>query len=209
VYVTSARFGPLVRKFTPPRNPQTEAQQAQRQVFAAVASQWRSLTDEQRAQWCLAAALIYVVNRAGRQVHPSGYHYYMRINVSRGHLGLSRYLVPPTNGQPSFPVNGVDALVVEKVGATYRVKARVSGPTAELTLVQAAAPVSAGVSCVQQYRYVGLLPAAENGYSDITDLVIGRFGPLTPGKVLYIRTRQQIDGLMDVPRVVSAVIPSA
>jgi hypothetical protein len=66
---------------------------------------------------------------------------------------------------------------------------------------------SAGVSCVQQYRYAGLLPPPENGLSDITDLVVARFGVLTPGKVLFIRTRQQIDGVIDVPRVVSAVIP--
>jgi hypothetical protein len=60
---------------------------------------------------------------------------------------------------------------------------------------------------VQGYRYVGVLPAPENGWSDITDLVIGRYGVLTPGKVLFIRTRQQIDGWMDVAKVTSALVP--
>ena len=209
VYVQSARYGPLVRAFSPPRNPQTIPQQANRQSFGAVASQWRALPPEKRVLWCLAAASLYVVNNVGRQVRLSGYHLHMRLNAARAHLGLSRYEEPPSNVPPSFDPNPVDAVVVTNTDGDTQIKLHVSGPLAEHTLVEAAAPVSAGVSCVQQYRYTGLLPAPDNGYSDVTDLVVGRFGVLTPGKVLFLRIRQQINGWMDVPKVLSVLIPAA
>lgn len=206
VYVQSARFGQIVRKYSPPRNPRSSSQQANRGRFGAVSSRWRGLAAEQRAAWCLVAAGIYVVNSAGRQVSLSGYHYFMRVNASRAHLDLSLYELPPA--VPSFPANPVDELSITRAGGVLSIKVRVSSQPAQYTLVQASAPVSAGVRCVQAYRYVGLLPAADNGWSDITDLVVGRHGLPTAGKMLFIRTRQQINGWMDVPRVLSALVPA-
>jgi hypothetical protein len=65
------------------------------------------------------------------------------------------------------------------------------------------------VRFVQGYRYVGLLPAPVDGWSDITELVVGRFGEPTRGKVLFIRTRQQVDGWMDAGKVTSALVASS
>ena len=171
---------------------------ANRQAFGALASQWRGLPPEYLIQWCIAAER----DRTGL----CGYNYFMKLNAARIHLGLGRLDLPPS-ARPSHPVNPVSEVALVRTDAGLRVKLHVPSAPAQYTLVEAAAPVSAGVRCVQAYRYVGLLPAPDNGWSDITDLVVGRYGVLTPGKVLFIRTRQQIDGWMDEPKVTSALVP--
>ena len=130
----------------------------------------------------------------------------MRLNAARIHLGLSRLDLPP-NSRPSFPTNQVGEAVVEGSGENLRIKLPVPSTPAQYTLVEVAAPVSRGVRCVQGYRYVGLLPASVNGLSDITELIVARHGVPPPGTVLFIRTRQQIDGWMDVGKVTRVVIP--
>jgi hypothetical protein len=75
--------------------------------------------------------------------------------------------------------------------------------------VEAAAPASAGVRCVQAYRFLGLLSAPVDGWCNITALYVARYGAPTPGKVAFIRTRQQIDVWNDVGKITSALAPLA
>ena len=198
MFVNSKRWGQLVRKFTPPRNPQTPLQQKGRQAFGALASQWRALSLDAQSAWYVAADR----DRTGL----SGYHYFMKLNASRIHLGLTRLTLPPAS-QPSLPINPVGEAVAEGCGESLRIKLHVPSQPAQYTLVEVAAPVSTGVRNAQGYRYLSLLPAPDNGWSDITAQVVARFGVLTPGKALFIRTRQQIDGWMDTGKVTRVVIP--
>jgi hypothetical protein len=198
VYVNS-RFGQLVRPYVPPRNPRSERQTATRQGFGALASQWRGIAPEARFAWDAAS----IRDRTGI----SGYSYFMKLNAARIHIGLARLDYPPSQ-RPGFNVNPVAEVAVVVNGGQASIKLHVPGPPGQYTLVEVAAPVSAGVRFVQGYRYVGLLPAPVDGWSDITELVVGRFGEPTPGKVLFIRTRQQIDGWIDAGKVTSALVPS-
>jgi hypothetical protein len=198
VFVNSKRYGQLVRKYSPPRNRKTPLQQAGRQAFGALASQWKTLTLDDRNAWYIAAES----HRTGH----SGYHYYMSLNCARRHLGLSRLTLPPST-RPSFPINPVGEAVAEGSGESLRIKLPVPSQSAEFTLVEATAPVSRGVRNAQGYRYLCLLPTPVNGLSDITAQLVARFGVLTPGQALFIRTRQQIDGWMDVGKVTRVVIP--
>jgi hypothetical protein len=170
-----------------------------RSDFGALASQWRGLAPEARFAWCAASI------RDGLRI--SGYSYFMKLNAPRIHIGLARLDYPPSR-RPGFDVNPVAEVAVVEEGDSIRIKLHVPSPPGQYTLVEAAAPVSAGVRFVQGYRYVGLLPAPVDGWSDITELVVGRFGQPTRGKVLFIRTRQQIDGWMDAGKVTSALVPS-
>ena len=198
VYVRS-RWGQIVRKFVPPRNPRTEFQTANRQAFGALATQWHALPPEARFAWAAAA----IRDQTGL----SGFHYFMKLNPARVHIGLGRLTMPPSQ-RPSFDTNPVAELVVTNTGGTPSVQLHVPSPPAQFTLVEVAAPLSAGVSHAWSYRYLGLLPAPVNGWSDITALVLAHFGGLIPGQVLFVRTRQQTDGWMDTPKVTSALIPS-
>ena len=200
VYVNSARYGPLVRQFVPPTNPRTPSQQENRSAFAAVSRRWRCLLPEQRDAWHLRASQ----DRTGL----NGYNYYVKINVTRAHLGLSQYDLPP-RPVPSLGPNPVGEVVVTNTGGQIRIKLRVPSPPGECTLVEGSGPVSAGVRCASHYRYLGLLPAAADGWSDITALCEARYGRPTVGMAIFIRTRQQVDGWMDVPKVTGAIVPGA
>ena len=71
---------------------------------------------------------------------------------------------------------------------------RVPSQPGQYTLVQGAAPVSAGVRCVQHFPLLGLLPAPVDGWSDITALYVARYGVPMAGTAVFIRTCQHTDG---------------
>ena len=161
VYV-NGRFGQIVRPYVPPRNQKRRADQDDRR-FGALASQWRGLEPEARFAWCAASI------RDGLRI--SGYSYFMKLNAPRIHIGLSRLDYPPSR-RPSFDINSVAEVAVVVNDGKASIKLHVPSPPAQHTLVEVAAPVSAGVRFVQGYRYVGLLPAPVDGWSDITELVV-------------------------------------
>lgn len=205
VYV-NGRYGQIVRQYVLPRNPQTPDQQSNRSHFGAVSSRWRALTPEQRIAWCIAAADSYTVSRTGRRVALNGYNYFIRVNAARAHLGLSQFDLPPA--VPSFSPNPVAELSITNTGGAITVKLRVPDQPGQYTLVQGAAPVSAGVRCVPHFPLLGLLPAPVDGWSDITALYVARYGAPTVGTAVFIRTCQHTDGWTDLPKVASALVPA-
>jgi hypothetical protein len=193
--------------YTPPRNPRSEPQQRNRSNFGAVSSRWRALTPEQRIAWCLAAADSYTISRAGRRVTLNGYNYFVRGNAARIHLGQSQLNLPPA--VPTFNPNPVAELAIANTGGDITLKVRVPSQPGQYTLVQGAAPVSAGVRCVQHFPFLGLLPAPVDGWSDITALYVARHGVPVVGTAVFIRTCQHTDGWTDLPKVASAFVPAA
>ncbi len=206
VYV-NGRYGQVVRQYVPPRNPQTPDQQCNRGNFGAVSGRWRGLTPEQQVAWCLAAADGFTVTRAGRSVPLSGYHYFVQVNAARARLGLGWLDLPPI--VPSFSPNPVAELAITNAGGTISLKLRVLGPPGQSTVVQGAAPVSAGVRCVVHFPFLGLLPAPVDGWSDITELYVARYGVPPVGSAVFIRTCQHVDGWTDLPKVTSAIVRPA
>ena len=73
---------------------------------------------------------------------------------------------------------------------------------------QGAAPVRTGVRCVQHFTFLGLLPPPADGWSDITELSVPRYGVPKAGTAIWIRTSQHINGWTDVPKVVRARVPA-
>jgi hypothetical protein len=205
VYVNS-RYGQLVRQYVPPRNPKSPQQQLNRSNFGQVSSRWRALAPAQRIAWCIAAADSYTISRTGRRVALNGYNYFIRVNAARAHLGLSQFDLPPA--VPSFSPNPVAELSIANTGGTITVKLRVPSQPGQYTLVQGAAPVSAGVRCVQHFPLLGLLPAPVDGWSDITALYVARYGVPMVGTAVFIRTCQHTDGWTDLPKVASAFVPA-
>jgi hypothetical protein len=205
VYV-NGRYGQLVRQYVPPRNPKTPDQQKNRSNFGAVSSRWRGLDPATRIAWCIAAADSYTISRTGRRVALNGYNYFVRVNAARAHLDLDQLNLPPT--VPTFNPNPVAELAITNTGASITMKLRVPSQPGQYTLVQGAAPVSAGVRCVQHFPLLGLLPAPVDGWSDITDLYVARYGAPIVGTAVFIRTCQHTDGWTDLPKVASAFVPA-
>ena len=79
----------------------------------------------------------------------------------------------------------------------------------EHTLLLAASPRSPGVRCVQHFPFLDFLPAPVDGWCDLTELFVGRYGVPALGRAIFIRTRQPINGWNDLPKEVSARITAA
>jgi hypothetical protein len=45
-----------------------------------------------------------------------------------------------------------------------------------------------------------------DGWSDITALYVARYGVPTVGNMIWIRTRQHIDGWNDLPKMTNALV---
>jgi hypothetical protein len=64
-------------------------------------------------------------------------------------------------------------------------------------------------ACLQHFPFLGLLPAPKDGWCDITDRYVARYGVPKAGKAIWIRTGQRIDGWNDAPKAVRARILTA
>jgi len=100
-------------------------------------------------------------------------------------------------------------LAASYTGGKFTLKLRVTSLPAQYILVQGARPVRSGVRCVQHFPFLGLLPPPKDGWSDITELYVARYGVPKAGKTIWIRTCQHIDGWIDVPKVVRFRLPAA
>jgi hypothetical protein len=207
VIYSETRYGKVARKFVPPRNPRTDPQQAHRRNYSAVLGRWGTLSAEQQAVWRARAANKWFVNDEGRQVRLNCYNFFASLNIRRADLGLPQFDVPPP--EPKFNKNPLDELVVDLAGGVFTLKLRVPSPPTQYTLVYGAAPVRSGVRSVQHFHFLGLLPPAKDGWSDITELYVARFGKPKLGWAIWVRTCQHIDGYSDVPKVLRFRLPAA
>jgi len=103
----------------------------------------------------------------------------------------------------------VAELVITNSDGKITLKLRVPSPPAQYALVQGAAPARTGVRCVQHFPFLGLLPPPTDGWSDITELYVARYGVPKAGTAIWIRLCQHIDGWTDVPTVIRARVPAA
>src|ERR1035438_6015807 len=206
VVYLNTRHGKVAREYVCPRNPRSPEQQGHRRNVRAVTGRWRTLSAEQRAAWCAATANKYFINEAGRRVRLNGYHHFVSLNTRRADLGLPQFDLPPA--EPVFSPNPVAELVATNTGGKFTLNLHMPSPPAQYTLVQGAAPVSAGVRCVQHFPFLGLLPPPTDGWSDITELYVARYGVPKAGTAIWIRTCQHIDGWTDVPKVARARVPA-
>ncbi len=205
VYLKS-RHGNVARQYVPPRNPRAAEQQAHRGKVRAVSCRWRTLTAEQRAAWCAGAANRTFVSKTGRPVRLNGCNFFVSLNTRRADLGLPQFDLPPA--EPVFSPNPVAELVITNIADTITIKLRVASPPIRYTLVQGPAPTRSGVRCVQHFPFLGLLPAPIDGWSDITELYVARYGVPKAGTAIWIRTCQHIDGWINVPKVFRARVPA-
>ena len=203
----TTRFGQIQRQYVKPRDPKTAAQMNIRSNLGRVAARWRTLTEEQRAAWMLAAEDVHSRPRLGKSAPLKGCQLFIKINCARAAIGLEQFNEPPK--VPEFGPNPVGELTITSTRGTLALKLSVPSAPAEHTVVYGAAPCSAGKYFVRQYNILGLLPEPVRGVSDITELYVGRYGVPPVGMRVCIRTQQHVNGWDDLPKQTSAVVPKA
>ena len=123
---------------------------------------------------------------------------FVSLNTRRADLGLPQFSVPPAH--PVFPDSPALELAVTYPEGKFTLQFRVRGTPTELILVGGPRPVRAGIRCVQHFPFLGLLPPPIDGWSNITELYVARYGVPKPGQAIWIRVWQHIDGFIDVPK---------
>jgi hypothetical protein len=207
VVFVKGRYGNVVREFVPPSNPRTAEQQAHRQNILAVSRRWRTLSLERQGTWRALAANGYFLNDEGEPVRLNCFKLFVSLNTRRADLGVSQFDIAPA--QPVFSRSPIRELAVTYPGGKFTLKLRVDGTPAQLILVQGARPVRSCVRYVLHFPFLGLLPPPKDGWSDITEMYVARFGVPKPGTALWIRTCQHIDGFIDVPNTLRFRIPAS
>ena len=89
------------------------------------------------------------------------------------------------------------------------IKLAVSGKLPQYIVVRGTKPRGAGVSYVDHFTILGVMPAPDRGVSDITDLYVGKYGVPRAGSRVFLQTFQVSDGWDDLPQQFSAIVPAA
>jgi hypothetical protein len=200
-----SRYGLVRRRKVIPRDPRTAPQIDCRIAFQRARAFWSTLTDEQYLAWNTLART--------RQTHPvlgessalSGYELAVQINMHLATFGLP--MTPNPSRAPNFTDNPVSGLSITGTDGDVSLKLVLSAKPVQFIVVLGAKAQNPGVSYVDHYKILGLLPDPVGGLSDITELYLAKFMLLPAGKRVFIRTLQQINGWRDLPITVSARIP--
>jgi hypothetical protein len=163
------------------------------------------LSDDQRAAWGRAGKDATSQPKLSQCGRLPGYVLFMKINTVLAYQALPPALTPTE--RPAFPANPVGALVVTDTDGAIDLKLSVPTAPAARILVLATHPRSPGVTFANHFAILCELPAAEAGWSTITDLFVARYGQPPPGTRIFIRTRQVLDGWEDDPRQTAAIVP--
>ncbi len=175
------------------RSRRTAAQRRAQQEMTQCSQGWNNLlTEDQRIEWRRLTETLPRRVRKGHLYRLRGHQVFKAINTVLGLLGREPRTDPPPT--PKFGVNPQVTLHIKGAAKGPTLKLRLSEPPTEDIMVFASPPWKAGRTYCNDYRFLGLLPAPVNGWSDITRLYIKKFGVPPPNSRVFIRTWQQVDG---------------
>jgi len=195
VYVNTKQ-GQVVRS-RPRRKPRlTNDRVRARENLGGAASLWHTLSDQQFAAWAAAA------KKEG--MHP--YRYFCKINGTLAAYGQPRLLDPPARER--LGPNPVGALEIHNRRGVISLRLRVPQTPAQLTFVFGVRSCSRGISVPRSNGVLlGRLPEPVQGWSEITDLYVNKFGQPRAGTRVFIGTRQVVNGRKDALKLTCADVP--
>lgn len=200
------RYGQFRRKYVVPRDPRTPAQLDRRKAMGRARFLWSTLTDDQRAAWKARARGSRTEPRMNQSGALSGYLLFVRTNCNLALVGAPMVLDPPAAAR--FGRNPVRQFIITNTNRAIALQLSVSGKPAQYILVLGTKPRSAGVSYVDHFAILGVLPEPDQGVSDFTNLYVAKYGKPPVGSRVFIQTVQLINGWQDLPEQFSAIVPA-
>jgi hypothetical protein len=201
-----SRYGSCQRQLVVPANTQSPARQKRRRDFGGFAGAWgRVLSEEQRVAWNVAGPKVQSKTRLGSGPL-SGQQLFQGLNSARACIGKKELLlVPPA--PVIFEPNPAGQLTIRNREDGVRLLLKVTGPVTEDIMVFGQAPCSAGRMKRRNVSFLGLLPAPQDGMSDITGIYVARYGEPRAGEKVFIVTRQQKDGWEGFDLETNEIVP--
>jgi hypothetical protein len=200
-------YGQAERALSLPRNPRTPAQQRVRGALGQFAAGWRGLTDEQRLVWIKEASDVDSEPRQGQSGSLTGCQLYLKINCTLAAIGQAPVDLPPA--RPQFSANPTGALTISVAKGEVALQLKVTRAPVHYVMVWGTAPCSQGIMRPRRFVLLGALPAPASGVSDITALYVAKYGVPPAGTRIFIRTQQATNGWTDLPRDITAIVPTA
>lgn len=207
------RYGSYMRNKITPVNPQTTYQQQARMLLGSLSSSWASLSEAQRAGWIALANGVPFTDIFGDVKHLSGQVMFVKLNANLEKVGLTANDTAPVMQEiPPFLLEGMDAEETSGVISTLDLEfAQQTIPAGFEVMVYATPGVKPGVNFVKnQYRFLGSLDSVVAGVGDIETLWNDRFGSVSPGQKIFVRTAllNTTTGQQGIPSQAEAVITS-
>jgi hypothetical protein len=193
---------PLDRRNAPRYRASLHRLQSFPAAFQRARTFWGTLTDEQFRAWKLVGGERRTQTVLGRSSTVPGYLVAVSVNTHLAMISLPMVSDPPP--VPTFPANPVVGLKITYTRGAVSLKLQFSRKPSASVLVFAARPQGPGVTYVDHYTFLGVLPEEDSDEVDITDLYVAKYGEPPAGKRIYIQTVQQINGWRDRPKTTSA-----
>ena len=201
-----SRYGLCLRQHVPQKATLTPARERVCADFGNNSRKWSAkLNEEQRGRWALAGAQVMSHPRLAQKGPLTGQQLWQAISTVRAIVGLPETLEVPA--RPVFSLSKVGRLVIENGADGVRLYIEVSGDLNEDIMVFGQEPCSQGRYKRRNVSYLGLLPPAIGGLSEITRLYKAKFGEPRPGQKVFIVTCQEKDGWKGPDQETSATIP--
>lgn len=205
------RAGNYIRNKVTPVNPQTAAQQANRQQLGSMSSAWNGLTESQRQSWRGAVASFPYTDIFGDRKELDGKSLMIKLNLNLLNAGQSQIQTAPSS--VAIPELAITGGSVDSTGIVEFEINTATVPTGFSLLVYATPPVNGGVYFVKnKYRLLGTATAVANSVS-LGTLYASKFGAPSTGDVgkavslrcaLVSNTTGQIGVGVDIRLIVEA-----
>jgi hypothetical protein len=195
VTTQSGRFGTIQRARVTPINPKSLAQQNQRSILGAVASEWRGLTEAQRLAWRALA------NQVSGNL--TGFMMYVKLNSVLVTCGVAKDEDPPLI--PAFGIISCTGLT--SVAGVLKLVAVVDTVMPDKFMIEAAPQVSAGIENVSsKFRLIKVVAGhTASADIDISTAYVAKFGELIAGQKVTARITPMKDGFKGIPLAYAAI----
>ena len=175
------RAGNYIRNKVTPVNPQTAAQQANRQQLGSMSSAWNGLTESQRQSWRGAVASFPYTDIFGDRKELDGKSLMIKLNLNLLNAGQSQISSAPAS--VAIPELGITSGTATVANGVELLITPSTVPVGFSLLVYATPPVNGGVYFVKnKYRLLGTATATA-GAVDLQALYDAKFGALSAGDV--------------------------
>lgn len=182
------RFGSYFRTRSTPVNTSTPKRTAARSAFGGWSNNWRSLTSTQRAGWNALASSITFPDSLGQMFNRSGLQMFVSANQTLYAAEQTAISDAPAWNPPAALTSVTPAY--DDSSNTFTVAYAASPVPTDITyIIEATAPVSAGINMMPRSRYKKIIAvlAADTSPADIHPEYIAIYGNAVAGQKIFMR----------------------
>lgn len=181
--ITRTKGGLAIRARVSGTNPKSPRQTASRALFSQIASAWRSLGQDQRTAWDVAAAEWPYQNRLGQTQFLSGMALFQKLNTNRFLVGIETLMATPPD-KPEIPLFSGVMCEGKNTGALFSLSyffTAASMPEGWVVQIFATPPVSPGRNSRKYERVIGVFSSLTSGKIEAGEPYIEAWGDAPAG----------------------------